>query len=146
MRRASASFTLVRLEPMRRFLVAAVVVSACSRTSSSSNSDSARGGVYDANAAPLVADIAIAVPAGGKDGEWTMPGRDYSNSRYSALDQITSANVSQLKVAWTFSTGVLRGHEGQPLVVDNTMYLVTPYPNVAYAIDLTNPRYPLKWK
>ena len=75
-----------------------------------------------------------------------MPGRDYANSRYSTLAQITSRNAGALKVAWTFSTGVLRGHEGQPLVVDNTMYLVTPYPNVAYAIDLTQPGYPLKWK
>src|SRR5213076_3573837 len=70
----------------------------------------------------------------------------YSNSRYSELAQITSRNVANLKVAWTFSTGVLRGHEGQPLVVDNTMYLVTPYPNVAYALDLTQPGFPLKWK
>jgi len=75
-----------------------------------------------------------------------MPGADYSNSRYSALDQITPANAKNLRAAWTFSTGVLRGHEGQPLVVDNTMYLVTPYPNVAYAIDLATPGYPLRWK
>ena len=68
------------------------------------------------------------------------------NSRYSNLAQITPANAKDLHVAWTFSTGVLRGHEGQPLVVDNTMYIVTPYPNVAYALDLTQPGYPLKWK
>jgi glucose dehydrogenase len=47
-----------------------------------------------------------------------------------------TANAKNLHVSWTFSTGVLRGHEGQPLVVDNTMYLITPYPNVAYALDL----------
>jgi lanthanide-dependent methanol dehydrogenase len=75
-----------------------------------------------------------------------MPGADYSNSRYSELAQITPANVRNLRAAWTFSTGVLRGHEGQPLVVNNTMYVVTPYPNVAYALDLTIPGSPLKWK
>src|SRR4030095_8798936 len=78
--------------------------------------------------------------------EWLLPGRDYSNSRYSDLDQITPANAATLRVAWTFSTGVLRGHEGQPLVVNNTMYLVTPYPNVSYAIDLPQAGQPLKWK
>jgi PQQ-dependent dehydrogenase (methanol/ethanol family) len=62
------------------------------------------------------------------------------------LSQITPANAASLRVAWTFSTGVLRGHEGQPLVVNNTMYLVTPYPNVAYALDLTQEGFPLKWK
>ena len=82
----------------------------------------------------------------GSTGQWTMPAGDYANSRYSDLRDINSTNAASLKAAWTFSTGVLRGHEGQPLVIDNTMYLITPYPNVAYAIDLTQPGYPLKWK
>src|SRR5947208_9941382 len=75
-----------------------------------------------------------------------MPVPGYAISGYSTLAQITSANAKNLKAAWTFSTGVLRGHEGQPLVVNNTMYLVTPYPNVSYALDLTQPGFPLKWK
>lgn len=61
---------------------------------------------------------------------------DYANTRYSRLDQITTANVGQLRVAWTFSTGVLRGHEGSPLVVDGVMYVHTPFPNIVYALDL----------
>ena len=96
-------------------------------------------------AGPSGAAIAVA-PPNNKDGEWLLPGRDYANSRYSNLAEITSANAKSLHVAWTFSTGVLRGHEGQPLVVDNTMYIVTPYPNVAYALDLTQPGFPAKWK
>ena len=88
----------------------------------------------------------IAAPRTGPANEWPMPGADYSNSRYSELAQITPTNAKNLRAAWTFSTGVLRGHEGQPLVVGNTMYLVTPYPNVSYAIDLATPGFPLKWK
>jgi lanthanide-dependent methanol dehydrogenase len=80
------------------------------------------------------------------DGQWTMPGKDYAGTRYSDLAQITAANVGHLKPAWSFSTGVLGGHEGQPLVVNHTMYVVTPYPNVLYAFDLTREGYPLKWK
>ena len=53
-----------------------------------------------------------------KDGDWTMPGKDYAATRYSGLAQITPANVAGLQPVWTFSTGVLRGHEGQPLVVE----------------------------
>src|ERR1051325_10367821 len=67
------------------------------------------------------------------DGQWTMPARDYAATRYSGLNQITPANAAHLKPVWTFSTGVLGGHEGQPLVVDKTMYVVTPFPNVLYA-------------
>src|SRR5207237_9178618 len=62
------------------------------------------------------------------------------------LSQITPANASKLRPIWSFSTGVLGGHEGQPLVVGSTMYVVTPFPNVLYAFDLTHEGYPLKWK
>src|SRR5205814_1450715 len=80
------------------------------------------------------------------DGQWPMPARDYAATRYSALTQITAANAKALRAAWSFSTGVLAGHEGQPLVVHQTMYVVTPYPNVLYAFDLAQEGYPLKWK
>ena len=70
--------------------------------------------------------------------QWVMPGGDYGVTRFSELKQINTNNVKNLEVAWTMSTGVLRGHEGQPLVIGNMMYLVTPYPNNVYAIDLNN--------
>jgi PQQ-dependent dehydrogenase (methanol/ethanol family) len=80
-----------------------------------------------------------------EDGQWTMPAKSYSAIRYSQLDQITTANVAQLRPAWTFSTSVLRGHEEAPLVANNTMYVVTPFPNLLYALDLTKPGAPMKW-
>jgi PQQ-dependent dehydrogenase (methanol/ethanol family) len=69
--------------------------------------------------------------------DWVMPAGDYANTRYSKLNQITAANVGKLQVAWTFSTGVLRGHEGGPLIVGNIMYVHTPFPNKVYALDLS---------
>src|SRR5690242_3897174 len=81
-----------------------------------------------------------------EDGQWTMPAKDYAGTRYSTLGEITAQNARSLHPVWTFSTGVLGGHEGQPLVVNRTMYVVTPYPNVLYAFDLTREGYPLKWK
>jgi PQQ-dependent dehydrogenase (methanol/ethanol family) len=80
------------------------------------------------------------------DGQWVMPAKNYASTRFSALDQITTANVANLKVAFTFSTGVVQGHEAAPLVVNNTMYVVTPYPNYLYALDLTATGSPVKWK
>src|SRR5438034_651126 len=79
-------------------------------------------------------------------GQWTMPAKDYAATRYSALTDITAANVKRLRAVCTFSSGVLGGHEGQPLVVNHTMYAVTPYLNVLYAFDLTRAGYQLKWK
>ncbi|MEO8451356.1 MAG: PQQ-dependent dehydrogenase, methanol/ethanol family [Gemmatimonadota bacterium] len=92
------------------------------------------------------AQASAKAPVPRDDGRWTMPGKDYSATRYSGLTQITRVNAARLQPVWNFSTGVLRGHEGQPLVVDNTMFVVTPYPNVLYAFDLSKPDYPLKWK
>jgi lanthanide-dependent methanol dehydrogenase len=70
--------------------------------------------------------------------EWVMPAGDYANTRFSKLKQITAANVGKLQVAWTFSTGVLRGHEGAPLVIDDVMYVHGPFPNPVFALDLKN--------
>jgi PQQ-dependent dehydrogenase (methanol/ethanol family) len=69
--------------------------------------------------------------------DWVMPAGDYANTRYSKLNQINAQNVGKLQVAWTFSTGVLRGHEGGPLIIGNIMYVHTPFPNKVYAIDLS---------
>ena len=80
------------------------------------------------------------------EGDWYSTGRDYSLQRFSPLKQITTANVKDLKVAWTFSTGTLRGHEGSPLVIGNVMYVNTPFPNIVYALDLAKPGAPMIWK
>ena len=79
-------------------------------------------------------------------GNWTMPGRDYASTRFSPLDQLNAGNVGKLTLAFTFSTGVLRGHEAAPIVADNTLYVITPFPNIVYALDLTQPGAPMKWK
>jgi PQQ-dependent dehydrogenase (methanol/ethanol family) len=70
--------------------------------------------------------------------DWVLPAGDYANQRHSGLKQINADNVKNLTPKWTFSTGVLRGHEGAPLVVGDTMYVHTPFPNIVYALDLNN--------
>jgi PQQ-dependent dehydrogenase (methanol/ethanol family) len=87
---------------------------------------------------------AAASPA--EDGNWTMPARDYASTRYSGLDQINVGNVKDLKVAYTFSTGTLKGQESAVLAVNGVMYFVTSFPNYLVAIDLSKPGGELKWK
>ncbi len=70
--------------------------------------------------------------------QWVMPAGDFANTRYSELKQINTENVHKLAPAWTFSTGVLRGHEGAPLVIGDVMYLHAPFPNTVFALDLNN--------
>jgi len=75
---------------------------------------------------------------------WAMQAGDMYNQRYSKLNQINTGNVGKMQVAWTFSTGVLRGHEGSPLVIGDTMYLHSPFPNKVFAIDLNTQK--ILWK
>ncbi|QIB35326.1 lanthanide-dependent methanol dehydrogenase XoxF5 [Ancylobacter pratisalsi] len=98
-------------------------------------------------AAFVTAAAAYAWPAVANDGlmtimkdpgQWGIQTGDYANTRYSKLDQINAGNVGKLQVAWTFSTGVLRGHEGGPLIIGDMMYVHTPFPNIVYALDLNN--------
>ena len=81
-------------------------------------------------------DEVIGLTADAKN--WAMPTGDYANTRFSKLNQITAANVKTLQAKWTFSTGVLRGHEGGPLIIGDVMYVHTPFPNIVYALDLNN--------
>jgi lanthanide-dependent methanol dehydrogenase len=74
----------------------------------------------------------------GANKDWAQPAGDYANTRYSTLTQINSDNVKALTPTWTFSTAVLRGHEGAPLVVGDIMYVHTPFPNIVYALDLNH--------
>src|SRR5947199_544793 len=87
---------------------------------------------------------AAAAPA--DDGQWIMPAKNFASTRYSELTEINTDNVKNLQVAFTFSTGVNKGHEAAPLVVGTTMYIVSPYPNILYALDLAKPGAPMKWK
>lgn len=95
----------------------------------------------------LGAAALYAWPASANDGlvsiikdpkQWGIQTGDYANTRYSKLDQINANNVGKIQVAWTFSTGVLRGHEGGPLIIGDVMYVHTPFPNIVYALDLNN--------
>ncbi|WP_352513838.1 MULTISPECIES: methanol/ethanol family PQQ-dependent dehydrogenase [unclassified Mesorhizobium] len=93
---------------------------------------------------PAIVPPAAASPP--DDGQWTMPAKNYASTRFSELSEINEGNVKNLQVAFTFSTGVNKGQEAAPLVVGNTMYIVTPFPNFVYALDLSKPGAPMKWK
>ena len=127
------SFMLVRISAL------ALLAAACSQKNEPPEAEA------KVHAPATAAGTAFPQPGADNPGEWTSAGRDYAGTRYSPLDQITATNVANLKVAWTFSTGVLNGHEGQPLVVGNTMYVTTPWPNITYALDLADAHAPAKW-
>jgi lanthanide-dependent methanol dehydrogenase len=115
-------------------------LTACDRTPTSQPNSPVVSASLPANRA-----IAPAAAAPADDGNWVMPGKNYASTRFSALDQITPANVGKLALAFTFSTATDKGFEAPPLVVNGTMYVVTPFPNILYALDLTKPGAPAKW-
>src|SRR3954467_14042399 len=129
---------------MRRFrrfllrfvaLIAVIAASGCnSRSHASQPEDVPHGGGMQPYAGKLPPD----------DGQWTMPAKDYGAYRYSQLNQINTGNAKDLKLAFTFSTGTLNGLEAAPLVVNNTMYVITSFPNFLYAPDPPRPARPIK--
>ena len=80
----------------------------------------------------------------GDSKNWAMQAGNMQNHRYSQLKQINKDNVKNLRVAWQFSTGVLRGHEGGPLVIGDMLYVHSPFPNKVFAIGLDDQQ--IKWK
>jgi PQQ-dependent dehydrogenase (methanol/ethanol family) len=124
---------------VRALLVAvcAIIAAGCGRSDAASNQGA---GQPRATAQPT-----REVSPAADDGTWIRPAKDYASTRFSSLAQISAQSVGQLGVHATFSTGVVAGHEAAPLVVNNTMYVVTPWPNVLYALDLTKPGTPLKF-
>ena len=129
-----------RRAPRGRWLsacLAGIALAACKPEPSRStgNSNVQRG------AAPASGEVDLAAD----DGQWVRPAKDYASTRFSALTEINAANVRNLRPIATFSTGTLRGHEAAPIVVGSTMYVITPFPNYVYAIDLTKPGLPVKW-
>ncbi|HEY2856085.1 MAG TPA: methanol/ethanol family PQQ-dependent dehydrogenase [Gemmatimonadaceae bacterium] len=79
------------------------------------------------------------------DGQWVRPGKDFQGTRFSGLTEINNQNVHNLRAVATFSLGTTRGVEAAPIVSGTTMYIVTPFPNFVYALDLTQPGLPTKW-
>jgi PQQ-dependent dehydrogenase (methanol/ethanol family) len=97
-------------------------------------------------AASCVLILPLCARAADNSGQWLIPAGDAANTRFSPLQDISASNVRQLKLAFTFSTGTLRGHEAAPIVTRDTMYIVTPYPNTLFALALDQPGAPMKWK
>jgi PQQ-dependent dehydrogenase (methanol/ethanol family) len=83
---------------------------------------------------------------------WGAPGRDNKLTRHSTLKDISTANVGKLNMIWSQSTGALRGHEGQPLVIEDVggkpmMFMISGCPdmskcNIAQGLDLSDPDHP----
>ena len=93
----------------------------------------------------LAATLALMLTAGPKDGstDWPTYGNDPGGMRHSPLSQINRANVSSLKVAWTYHTGDVEdgsktaersGFEATPIAVDGVLYFTTPI-NRVIALD-----------
>ena len=71
--------------------------------------------------------------------QWATQTGAYNSQHNSTLTQINKNNVKNVKAAWSFSTGVLNGHEGAPLVIGDMMYIHSAFPNNTYAVNLNDP-------
>lgn len=68
--------------------------------------------------------------AGDDGANWITYGRTYDEQRFSPLDQINTANVDELGLAWFADMDTARGQEATPLVIDGKLYLTTAWSKV----------------
>ena len=144
MRNANGKHTSVGARGVRRASGAALAIAVAGVAAGCAARDDRPAPAGAARGATLPTPMVAGTRLGGA-GEWVTQGKDYAGTRYSELDQVNASNVGRLVERWSFSTGVLHGHEGAPLVVGSTMYLVSAYPDIAYALDLTK-HGEIKWK
>ena len=80
-----------------------------------------------------------------KDGDtdWRVYGGEPENTHYSPLAQINRSNAKDLAVAWSFDTGETGGLQTSPLIVDGTVYGITPTQKI-FALDAASGRF--LWK
>jgi glucose dehydrogenase len=81
--------------------------------------------------------------------QWGAPAGNLNLNRYSDLKDINAGNVKGLQMVWSQSSGTLRGHEGQPLVIEDVagkpmMFIESGWPNIVQALDLTDPDHPMQ--
>lgn len=131
---------MARLNPiLRRTTLAGLILAA---GAGAAQQDAGNGTTM--NVPGALSNIHLVAPVA--NGQWTMPAGDYGNLRYSPLAQINTANAHNLHVVANMSDGIPHGHEGGPLVVGTTLYMVTPFPDNLYAFDLSKPNFPMKWE
>lgn len=127
-------------------LLGALVLWACVLVYAVFNDPQTVNGQFAA-AAPAPAPVAGGIPAS----EWPAYGRTQEGTRYSPLQQITPDNVKNLRLAWTFRTGDMKGpndpaeitNEVTPIKIGDLLYLCSPHQKL-FALDAKTGT--LKWK
>lgn len=125
------------MRPRLATVICGLALAACQQQNDGTASEQQR------NAAASGQSAQSTTPA--DNGNWEMPSKDYAATRFSALNQINADNIKHIGLAFTFSTGTTKGFEAPPLVVGSTMYVVTPFPNRLFALDLSKDGAPAKW-
>ncbi len=79
--------------------------------------------------------------------QWAAPAGNLNQTRFSSLKSINTTNVANLQMMWAQSSGTLRGHEGQPLVISDVggkpmMFIESGWPNIVQALDISDPDHP----
>ena len=103
-------------------------------TPSASSEAPAKGSAAHIKTITAAIDDARLAAADANQGDWLSYGRNYSEDRYSKLDQITKDNLDELGIAWTLDLGTKRGIQSTPIVVDGVMFFTGPW-SVVYAVD-----------
>jgi quinohemoprotein ethanol dehydrogenase len=76
--------------------------------------------------------------------EWLTYGHDYAETHYSALKQITAANVAKLQPAWSYTIGTQGPLEATPIVSNGVLYATGPW-DLVFAVDARTGKEKWRW-
>jgi PQQ-dependent dehydrogenase (methanol/ethanol family) len=127
---------------MKRFMTVTLVALVACCTLLTKNQQAQRKNTSGASVKSV--DDNVLRNADGKPGDWLTHGRNYAETRFSVLNQITAANVKELGLAWAFDTQTTRGLEATPIVVDGVIYTTGSW-SIVYAIDARTGALLWKW-
>jgi alcohol dehydrogenase (cytochrome c)/quinohemoprotein ethanol dehydrogenase len=125
---------------MRKYMsiiaVVTVMTAGCGAPSESGNEDTESGQAESTAMHESIAGVdGLRIQnANDEPHNWLSYGRTYSEQRYSPLDKINTANISELSLAWYLDLDTNRGQQATPLVVDGVMYSTSAWSKVQ-AVD-----------
>jgi len=90
-----------------------------------------------------ILNLSAQTPQDHENRDWPVYGGAPENQHYSPLTQINKSNVKQLQVVWTFDTEETGGLQTSPIMVNGTLYGISPLQKI-FAVDAATGK--LKWK
>lgn len=121
---------------LTRFVRAGLLAATCTvLTIAPAAAQPAKGSPEHIRAVTAKIDGAAIRANAAKGADWPSYGLDYAETRHSKLTHVTTDNVKDLGLVWSYDLESTRGVEATPVVIDGIMYVTASW-SIVHAIDV----------